>query len=61
MKNIGDCRCLNQLDKYAISEALSNDINNKKKKLGSKAAPASYWHIRDLEDLRNRIEEIPEC
>ncbi len=28
-KNIGDCKCLNQLDKYAISEALSNDINNK--------------------------------
>ena len=60
-KNIGDCKCLNKLDKYLISDTLSNTIHEKEKKLKKVIIPDFYLDIRKLVDLRNRIEEIPEC
>lgn len=61
IKDIGDCKCLNKLDKYLISEVLSNEIKNKEKKLERKIIPTLYSDIRRIVDLRNRVEDTPEC
>lgn len=58
---IGNCECLNELDKDRMIIAIKEKIESNKKKSRKITSPATYLETKEYEELKGRIEKIPIC